>query len=231
MAIISVKNLIKSYQNGELETKVLRGLSIDIMPGEFVAVMGKSGAGKSTLLYQISLLDIPTSGEISVNGVDILALSEEERTDFRLKYLGYIFQDYALVPELSALENVIIPLLMEGVGEHEAKERGLASLEELGLAGKANNRPNQLSGGEQQRVSIARAIVQNPTILFADEPTANLDSASSEAVIESLKKLHDKGQTIVMVTHEEEYTRVCDKVIYLIDGQIAEEKIQKKTTS
>ncbi len=231
MAIISVKNLIKSYSNGELETKVLRGLSIDIMPGEFIAVMGKSGAGKSTLLYQISLLDIPTSGEISVNGVDILALSEEERTDFRLKYLGYIFQDYALVPELSALENVIIPLLMEGVGEDEAKIRGLASLEELGLPDKANNRPNQLSGGEQQRVSIARAIVQNPTILFADEPTANLDSVSSEAVIQSLKRLHDKGQTIVMVTHEEEYTRVCDKVIYLIDGQIAEEKIQKKTTS
>jgi len=228
MAIISVKNLIKTYANGQVETRVLRGLNLEIKSGEFVAIMGKSGAGKSTLLYQISLLDRPTSGEIIVNGVDILALNEEDRTDFRLKYLGYIFQDYALVPELTALENVIIPLLMEGLSEEEAKQRGLVSLETLGLVGKSGNRPNQLSGGEQQRVSIARAIVQNPQILFADEPTANLDSASSLAVIESLKELHAKGQTIVMVTHEEEYTRDCDKVIYLLDGQIAEEKINKK---
>lgn len=228
MAIISVKNLIKTYANGEVETKVLRGLNLEIQSGEFVAIMGKSGAGKSTLLYQISLLDQPTSGEIHVDGVDILDLSEEERTDFRLKHLGYIFQDYALVPELTAIENVIIPLLMEGISEEEAKQRGLESLKELGLDSKANNRPNQLSGGEQQRVSIARAIVQNPQILFADEPTANLDSTSSSAVIESLKGLHKKGQTIVMVTHEEEYTVDCDKVIYLIDGQIAEERTKTK---
>jgi putative ABC transport system ATP-binding protein len=229
MTIISVKNLIKTYGNGEVETRVLRGLNLEIESGEFLAIMGKSGAGKSTLLYQISLLDRPTEGEIIVDGVDILALSEDERTDFRLKHLGYIFQDYALVPELNALENVIIPLLMEGVSEEEAKRRGLESLKELGLDGKAGNRPNQLSGGEQQRVSIARAIVQNPQILFADEPTANLDSASSNAVIESLKRLHEKGQTIVMVTHEEEYTISCDRVIYLIDGQIAEEKRNIKT--
>lgn len=229
MAIISVKNLIKTYGNGEVETKVLRGLNLEINSGEFVAIMGKSGAGKSTLLYQISLLDRPTDGQIVVDGVDILALDEDERTDFRLKHLGYIFQDYALVPELNAIENVIIPLLMEGTPEDEAKKRGMRSLQELGLDGKANNRPNQLSGGEQQRVSIARAIVQNPQILFADEPTANLDSMSSAAVIESLKRLHEKGQTIVMVTHEEEYTVDCDKVIYLIDGQVAEERIKQKT--
>lgn len=224
MAIISVKNLIKTYVNGEIETKVLRGLNLDIRQGEFVAIMGKSGAGKSTLLYQISLLDMPTSGEIIVDGIDILSLDEDERTDFRLKHLGYIFQDYALVPELTALDNVIIPLLMEGVSEQTAKQRGIQSLQDLGLSEKINNKPNQLSGGEQQRVSIARAMVQNPQILFADEPTANLDSASSFAVIESLKKLHNNGQTIVMVTHEEEYTNDCDRVIYLVDGQIAEEK-------
>jgi putative ABC transport system ATP-binding protein len=228
MAIISVKNLIKTYGNGEVETKVLRGLNLEINSGEFVAIMGKSGAGKSTLLYQISLLDRPTDGQVIVDGIDILALDEDERTDFRLKHLGYIFQDYALVPELNAIENVIIPLLMEGIPEDEAKKRGMESLKELGLDGKANNRPNQLSGGEQQRVSIARAIVQNPQILFADEPTANLDSMSSAAVIESLKRLHEKGQTIVMVTHEEEYTVDCDKVIYLIDGQVAEERIKQK---
>ncbi len=227
MSIISVKNLIKTYINGEIETRVLRGLDLEIESGEFIAIMGKSGAGKSTLLYQISLLDRPTEGEITVDGVDILALTEEERTDFRLKHLGYIFQDYALVPELSAIENVIIPLLMEGVSEEDAKIRGVQSLSELGLDSKAENRPNQLSGGEQQRVSIARAIVQNPQILFADEPTANLDSVSSTTVIESLKRLHEKGQTIVMVTHEEEYTRDCDKVIYLIDGKIAQIKTKK----
>lgn len=227
MSIITVKNLIKTYTNGEVETRVLQDLDLEIQSGEFIAIMGKSGAGKSTLLYQISLLDRPTSGKIIVDGVDILALNEEERTDFRLKHLGYIFQDYALVPELSSIENVIIPLLMEGVSEDEAKQRGLESLRELGLDSKANNRPNQLSGGEQQRVSIARAIVQNPQILFADEPTANLDSTSSSAVIESLKRLHEKGQTIVMVTHEEEYTRDCDRVIYLVDGKIAEIKTNK----
>lgn len=224
MAIISVKNLIKTYSNGEVETKVLRGLNLEIQKGEFIAIMGKSGAGKSTLLYQISLLDRPTEGEIVVDGVNILSLTEEERTDFRLKHLGYIFQDYALVPELTAIENVIIPLLMEGVSQEEATRRGIESLQELGLNTKSENKPNQLSGGEQQRVSIARAIVQNPQILFADEPTANLDSSSSNAVIESLQRLHEKGQTIVMVTHEEEYTRNCDKVIYLVDGQIAEER-------
>jgi len=229
MSMISVKNLIKNYYNGQIETNVLKDISLSIEVGEFVAVMGKSGAGKSTLLYQISLLDIPTSGEIIVDGKDILALSELERTNFRLDNLGYIFQDYALVPELTALENVIIPLLMQGISGDEARTLGMKSLQELGLEGKSNNRPNQLSGGEQQRVSIARAIVQEPKILFADEPTANLDSVSSRVVIGSLERLHKKGQTIVMVTHEEEYTVSCDRVIYLVDGKIDNEKLRYST--
>lgn len=224
MSIISVKNLIKNYSNGEIITRVLKGIDLEIERGEFIAIMGKSGAGKSTLLYQMSLLDIPTGGDIIVDSVDILKLSEVERTDFRLKKLGYVFQDYALVPELNALENVIIPLLMEGLSFEDAKQKGLQSLKELGLEDKAQNRPNQLSGGEQQRVSIARAIVQEPTILFADEPTANLDSVSSENVLEALTELHKKGQTIVMVTHESEYTRNCNRVIYLVDGKIDHEK-------
>lgn len=224
MSIITVKNLIKNYSNGEVVTHVLKGLDLEIQKGEFVAIMGKSGAGKSTLLYQMSLLDIPTGGEILVDGVDILKMSEIERTDFRLKKLGYVFQDYALVPELSALENVIIPLLMEGVPYKDAEVRGKASLTELGLGEKTQNKPNQLSGGEQQRVSIARAIVQEPTILFADEPTANLDSTSSENVLQALTDLHEKGQTIVMVTHEDEYTRNCNRIIYLVDGKVDHEK-------
>lgn len=231
MSIISVHNLIKNYSNGEIITRVLKGINIEIEHGEFVAIMGKSGAGKSTLLYQMSLLDIPTGGEITVDGVNILKLSEIERTDFRLKKLGYVFQDYALVPELSALENVIIPLLMEGISYKDAEVRGMASLSELGLSDKGENRPNQLSGGEQQRVSIARAIVQAPTILFADEPTANLDSASSENVLQALTDLHEKGQTIVMVTHENEYTRNCNRIIYLVDGKVDHEKHLKPLQS
>jgi putative ABC transport system ATP-binding protein len=226
MAIITVKNLIKTYSNGELETRVLKGVDLEIQEGEFVAIMGKSGAGKSTLMYQMSLLDYPTDGSVTIDGVDILQLSEIERTDFRLKKLGYVFQDYALVPELNALENVTIPLLMEGVDSEEAHKRGIEALEKLGLHNKENNKPNQLSGGEQQRVSIARGIVQNPKILFADEPTANLDSVSSESVLESLVSLHKQGQTIVMVTHEKEYTRECDRIIYLVDGKIDHETQQ-----
>lgn len=218
--MISVKKLTKTYVNGEIVTPVLRDIDLDINQGEFVAIMGKSGAGKSTLLYQISLLDMPTTGEVSVNGVNILKLSEKQRTDFRLKKLGYIFQDYALVPELTAEENVAIPLLMNGYSQEDARKKARQIIDNIDMVGKYTNRPNQLSGGQQQRISIARAIVQEPEILFADEPTANLDSGSSRQVIELMHQLHQKGQTIVMVTHEPEYTKYCDRIIYLEDGKI-----------
>lgn len=218
--MIKVKNLTKTYYNGEIETPVLRGIDLEIKKGEFVAIMGKSGAGKSTLMYQMSLLDIPTSGDISVANIDILKLSETERTNFRLNKLGYIFQDYALVPELTAEENISLPLLMQGIDFIKASELSRKIMDEIDMHGKYKNRPNQLSGGEQQRISIARAVVQEPEILFADEPTANLDSVSSEAVLDVLRGLHEKGQTIVMVTHEDEYTRFCDRIIYLEDGLI-----------
>ncbi len=218
--MITVKNLTKTYINGEIVTPVLKGIDLEINTGEFIAIMGKSGAGKSTLLYQISLLDKPTTGAIAVNEIDILKLSETERTDFRLRKLGYIFQDYALVPELTAEENVAIPLIMQGVPYEKAKEKARTIIDSIDMKGKYSNRPNQLSGGQQQRVSVARAIVQQPEILFADEPTANLDSTSSKQVIELLHELHKKGQTIVMVTHEPEYTKYCDRIIYLEDGKI-----------
>ncbi len=218
--MITVKNLTKTFVNGEIVTPVLKGIDMNIKKGEFVAIMGKSGAGKSTLLYQMSLLDKPTSGEININGIDILNLSESKRTDFRLRKLGYVFQDYALVPELNAEENVAIPLLMEGVDSAQAYARAHRIIDSIGLKGKYHNKTNQLSGGEQQRISIARAIVQEPEILFADEPTANLDSTSSLQVIELMRDLHQKGQTIVMVTHEPEYTLYCDRIIYLDDGKI-----------
>ncbi len=228
--IIEIKNLVKTYVNGSLETKVLKHLNLDIYEGEFVAIMGKSGAGKSTLMYQISLLDTPTSGEIIFDGIDILKLSEYERTQFRLKKLGYVFQDYALIPELNAEENIMIPMLMQGGEEKQAREKSHGILDIIGMRGKYSNRPNQLSGGEQQRVSIARAVAHNPQVLFADEPTANLDTVSSEAVLDLLKQFHNEGQTIVMVTHEPEYTSYCDRIIYLEDGYIVDDdyKINQK---
>jgi putative ABC transport system ATP-binding protein len=223
--MIEIKNLKKTYSNGKIETHVLKGVDLTVKTGEFLAIMGKSGAGKSTLMYQMSILDEPTSGQILIDGVDIVSLSIKEKTDFRLNKLGYVFQDYALLPELTAIENVIVPLLMRGMESSVAKARAQKALEDVGLLGKENNLPSQLSGGEQQRVSIARAVAQDPVILFADEPTANLDSASSNHIIEVLMELNKRGQTIIMVTHEKEYTIFCNRIIFLEDGKITREDI------
>jgi putative ABC transport system ATP-binding protein len=175
-------------------------------------------------MYQLGLLDHPTAGDIFIDDVNATNLSHDDRTKFRLDNLGYIFQDYALVPELTALENVMVPLMMMGKTDKEVLDIAKKSLERIGLGHRENNLPSQMSGGEQQRVSIARAVAHNPKILFADEPTANLDNVSSESVMEVFKELHDMGQTIIMVTHEPEYTVYCDRVIYLSDGQIVDEK-------
>lgn len=222
--MITVKNLIKKFVDGEKETVVLKGIDCEIQDGEWVAIMGRSGAGKSTLMYQISLLDEPTSGEIHINGNDVLALSNEAKTDFRLTKLGYVFQDYALLPELTAIENVAIPLLMQGYSMKDAYPRAEYALTRVGLGDKLNNLPSQLSGGQQQRVSISRAIGHEPSILFADEPTANLDNESSERVMEIFAELHKAGQTIIMVTHEEEFGRRADRIIRLDNGLVAGEK-------
>ncbi|MEK7579042.1 MAG: ABC transporter ATP-binding protein [Patescibacteria group bacterium] len=219
--MIEVKNLVKNYGKGDVVTHVLRNINLRIKAGEFVAIMGKSGAGKSTLMYQMSLLDVPTSGTVTLDGIETAGLSEADRTLFRLNRLGYIFQDYALLPELSAAENVMVPLLMTGMSRAEGMTKAMRALDAVGLGHRLDNRPAQLSGGEQQRVSIARAIAEKPDILFADEPTANLDSVSGEAVIKVMQELHQKqGQTIVMVTHEDEYAAAADRIIHLEDGVI-----------
>lgn len=222
--MITTKNIVKTFKNGSVETQVLKDVSLQIQDGEFIAIMGKSGAGKSTFMYQLGMLDHPTSGQIVIDNIVVSDLSHDDRTKFRLDNLGYIFQDYALVPELTALENVMVPLMMMGKSDQEVLAIARQSLERIGLGHRENNLPSQMSGGEQQRVSIARAVAHQPKILFADEPTANLDNISSEAVMEVFKELHKQGQTIIMVTHEPEYTIHCDRVIYLSDGNIVDEK-------
>ena len=223
--IITATNITKSFGKDNLLTHVLKGVSLTVNEGEFVAIMGKSGAGKSTLMYQLSVLDEPTDGQIVVDGVDVTKLSESEQTTFRLNTLGYVFQDYALVLDLSAEENVMIPLLMRGMRSDEARAIAHKAIDAVGLEGKYKNLPSELSGGEQQRVAIARAVAGKPKIIFADEPTANLDSVSGEQIIELLTNLNrTEGQTIVMVTHEREYALGADRIIHMEDGVVVLEE-------
>ncbi len=220
MSLIRVKNLIKSFKNGDKETQVLKGVDFTCEEGEFIAIMGRSGAGKSTFLYQLSLLDEPTSGEIIIFDKDTHTMNAEEKTQFRLNELGYVFQDYALLPDLTATENVAIPLMMQGKSKAAAYAIAHTSLERVGLAHRLSNLPSQMSGGEQQRVSIARALAHKPRILFADEPTANLDNESSKTIMELFKEIYKQGQTIIMVTHEEEYAKLAKRIVRLDDGKI-----------
>jgi putative ABC transport system ATP-binding protein len=218
--MIEVKNLSKIFKSGDVELRAVDSVSFTIPEGQFVSITGRSGSGKSTLLYQLGLLDEPTSGEIFIDGVPVLGLDQETQTRIRLNSLGYIFQDYAILPALTALENTMIPLLMLGESDAVAKEKAMSALTRVGLADRMNNLPGQLSGGQQQRVSIARAIGHSPKILFADEPTANLDSETSKTVLDTFLALHKDGQTIVMVTHEPEYAALTDRIITLADGKI-----------
>ena len=219
--MIEIKNLIKNYkQNGAVETKVLKGISLTVPSGQFLSIIGPSGSGKSTLLYQMSLLDHPTAGEIIINNMQSNKLSSAERARFRLENIGFVFQDYAILPELTARENVMLPSLALGFSKTNAEKIADTSLQKVGLGQRLNSLPSNLSGGEQQRVSIARAISHAPKLLFADEPTANLDSANSKEIMNVLIDLNNAGQTIILVTHEEEYARMTNRTISMRDGII-----------
>ena len=223
--MIKARNIVKKFKTGDTELVVLKGVDLHVKPGEFLAITGKSGSGKSTLIYHLSLLDVPNEGEILVDGVDILALKPEEKTQFRLRELGFVFQDYALIPELTAMENVMLPLLMQGADTQTAERSTTTALQKVDLGDKIQSLPSRLSGGQQQRVSIARAIAHNPKIIFADEPTANLDTETSKTVLKVFQDLNKEGLTIVMVTHEKDYAAVADRIITLADGVIIENTV------
>lgn len=226
MKLITADNISKSFGTGALVIPVLHDISLSVAEGEFLGIMGKSGAGKSTLLYQLSLLDHPSHGRITIDNVDVTALKETDRTAFRLTTLGYVFQDYALVPDLTATENVLLPTLMRGASYSAATATAKKALDEVGLHQKYQNLPSELSGGEQQRVAVARAIAGTPRILFADEPTANLDSVSGRSIIDLLTCLNREHQlTIVMVTHEREYANNCNRILHMEDGRLVHEEV------
>lgn len=225
--MIKIKDLTKTFQSGEQTIVAIDHLAFSVPEGQFLTISGKSGSGKSTLLYQLGLLDMPTEGEVYIDDMEVINIPEKERTMIRLNDLGYIFQDYAILPSLTALENTLLPLLMQGFSDKEAEIKAKKALERVGLLDRMNNLPSQLSGGQQQRVSIARAIAHNPKIIFADEPTANLDSETSKQVLDVFMNLNKEGQTIIMVTHELEYAKQAHRTITMADGKIISDVMNK----
>ncbi len=219
--VVDVADLKKHYETGAVVTKALNGVSFKVEDGEFLGIMGPSGSGKSTLLHQVSLLDEPTSGTVNLLGENVSQLSAQQRTQFRLTKLGFVFQQYRNLPELTALENVMLPARATGMYNHDVLDAARELLEEVGLGHRVDHKPFELSGGEQQRVSIARALINEPKILLADEPTAQLDTDSSEQVLQLCEKFNEeRGQTIIMVSHEPEQRKYFDRVIHLRDGVI-----------
>lgn len=223
--MIEVRDLWKVYGTGTKQVEALRGVNLKIEDGEFVAILGPSGSGKTTLLNCLSGIDSPTRGEIFFDGVAFHALSEEKKTEFRAKHMGFVFQFFNLIPVLTALENVLLPLKILGVNHDEALERARGMLQRVGLADKLNRFPSELSGGEQQRVAIARALVHNPKIVWADEPTGNLDSETGESVISLLEEMRNEHRTtLVIVTHDERIAKRADRVLIIRDGKIVKEE-------
>ncbi|MFA5882062.1 MAG: ABC transporter ATP-binding protein, partial [Eubacteriales bacterium] len=218
----------KIYNGGEGEVVALGGVSFEVAEGEFIALMGPSGSGKSTLLTMLGAMNPPTSGQVIIDDIDVYSLPSERRADFRSEYLGFVFQQFQLVPYLTALENVMLPLAITGKSDREQSQMANSVLEKVGLGSKGNRLPNQLSGGEQERVAIARAIVNEPPILFADEPTGALDTRTSEEIMNLFKYLNEEGQTIIMVTHNPECLSYVKRAVFIRDGILDEKHDGKR---
>jgi putative ABC transport system ATP-binding protein len=224
MEVVKIENVTRTYQVGKLETRALQGVNVSIVSAEFTSLVGPSGSGKTTLLQMIGCLDQPTSGHVTVNGKDVTALNRNQRADMRRENIGFIFQFFALIPTLSAYENIEMPLLLNGQGVSERKERVMELLKAVDLLDRANNRPDQLSGGQQQRVAIARALAPKPALILADEPTANLDTENGKQIMDLMQKLNkETGVTFVFATHDPRVISYAKRVITLQDGLIVKD--------
>jgi putative ABC transport system ATP-binding protein len=218
--VIDLHEVTKTYQVGEISVHALRGVSATVQRGEYVAIIGSSGSGKSTLMHILGCLDIPTSGVYRLNGRDVRDSTEDELADLRNREIGFVFQSFNLIPRTRTLANVELPLAYAGLGRADRQRRALRSLQDVGLGDRIHHLPSELSGGQQQRVAIARALVTNPAMILADEPTGNLDTASTQEILAIFERLSEYGRTIVLITHEHEVAAHADRVIELSDGQI-----------
>ena len=229
-ALVRVVDLCKVYNPGENEVRALDGVSLSIGEKEFVAIIGHSGSGKSTLMNMLGCLDVPTDGSYYLHGQDVSHMTDDELSDIRNKEIGFIFQGFNLIQNLTALENVELPLIYRGVPKKERIELAEAALDKVGLEKRKTHKPSEMSGGQQQRVAIARAIAQAPPIILADEPTGNLDSGSTKEIMEILKELHREGRTVILITHDNEIAAQAKRVIKIMDGRIVEDYYNENVT-
>lgn len=224
--IIEIKDIVKHYQIGTVVVKALRSITLDIEDNEYLAIMGPSGSGKSTLMNIIGCLDTPTRGEYWLNGTDVSKLEDNRLAEIRNKEIGFIFQTFNLLPRYTALENVTLPLVYAGIPKAERVKIAIDMLDQVGLADRMTHKPNELSGGQRQRVAIARAMVNKPSIILADEPTGNLDSKTSVDIMNLLRKIHNLGNTVILVTHEEDIAQNARRIIRLIDGEVSSDVVK-----
>ncbi|MGB8357985.1 MAG: ABC transporter ATP-binding protein [Bacteroidales bacterium] len=225
--VIEIHEIVKNYQVGTVIVRALRSVSLTINRNEYVAIMGPSGSGKSTLMNLLGCLDTPTKGQYILNGTDVSKMEDDRLAEIRNKEIGFVFQTFNLLPRYTALENVTLPLIYAGIPRHEREEHAKSTLEEVGLADRMTHKPNELSGGQRQRVAIARALVNKPSIILADEPTGNLDSKTSYDIMGLLDKIHELGNTVIVVTHEEDIARHAHRIIKLMDGEVSADYINE----
>ncbi len=226
--VVELDNVTKTYDLGKVKVKALRGVNLKVKLGEFLIIMGASGSGKSTCMNMIGCLDIPTSGRVLLDGIDISTLSESELALIRGKKIGFVFQQFNLIPSMTALENVELPMIFQGVDKKVRRDRAVKLLTQVGLGRRLEHKPNELSGGERQRVAIARALANNPSLILADEPTGNLDSKAGKEVMKILTDLHKEGKTIVMVTHDPSLINYADRIVHIKDGIILKDTKRRR---
>jgi len=225
--VVAMGDLWKTYDTGLIKVDALRGVSLEIMPGEFTAIIGPSGSGKSTLMHIIGCLDVPTKGTYLLDGEDVYDMTEEDLADIRNRRIGFVFQQFNLLPTMSAWRNVELPLCYAGVGASQRKRRAMQALDQVGLADRAEHRPGEMSGGQQQRVAVARALVTDPTLILADEPTGNLDSISSRDMLALFGDLNREGRTMVLITHDTDVASAARRIIEIHDGQVTHDESRR----